>query len=152
MKIIQDEGFCTCGVNYSEYNYGDENYSLVAKDLKNYLPNEEPITAETIRNIIKKVTDNKKNKPFLISTERTRIFLNLLNVIADNTIKDKNDYGLKNKLLVDFYKLPDEGILESYIINNSLEDSYTADSLLEYIITKHDEISNKILSGGQIFG
>ena len=67
-----------------------------------------------------------------------------MNIIANNTIKDKNDYGLKNKLLVDFYKFPDEGILESYIKNNSLYDSYTADSLLEYIITKHDEISNKI--------
>lgn len=36
MKIIQDEGFCTCCGNYSEYNYGDENYSLLAKDLKSY--------------------------------------------------------------------------------------------------------------------
>ena len=125
-------------------NYAASTAENFAKDLKNYLPNEEPITGETIRNIIKKVKENKKNKPFLISTERTRIFLNLLNIIANNTIKDKNDYGLKNKLLVDFYKFPDEGILESYIKNNSLYDSYTADSLLEYIITKHDEISNKI--------
>lgn len=36
MKILQDEGFCTCCGNYSEYNYGDENYSMVTKDLNNY--------------------------------------------------------------------------------------------------------------------
>lgn len=36
MKILKDVGFCTCCGNYSEYTYGDENYSLVEKDLKNY--------------------------------------------------------------------------------------------------------------------
>ena len=125
-------------------NYAESTAENFAKDLKKYLPNEESITGETIRNIIKKVKENKNNKTFLISTERTSIFLNLLNIIADNTIKDKNDYGLKNKLLIDFYKCPDESVLESYIKDNSLYESYTADSLLEYIITKHDEISNKI--------
>lgn len=36
MKILQDEGICTCCGAYSEYNYGDENFSLVNKDLTNY--------------------------------------------------------------------------------------------------------------------
>lgn len=36
MKILQDEGICTCCGAYSEYNFGDENYSLVTKDLDNY--------------------------------------------------------------------------------------------------------------------
>lgn len=36
MKILEDEGLCTCCGAYKEYSYGDENYSLVVKDLKNY--------------------------------------------------------------------------------------------------------------------
>ena len=36
MKIKQDEGFCTCCGNFSEYNYGDEDHSFVTKDLNNY--------------------------------------------------------------------------------------------------------------------
>lgn len=36
MKILQDEGICTCCGAYSEYYYGDENYSFVNKDLENY--------------------------------------------------------------------------------------------------------------------
>lgn len=36
MKIKQDEGICTCCGTYSEYMYGDEDYSIVNKDLTNY--------------------------------------------------------------------------------------------------------------------
>lgn len=36
MKILQDEGFCTCCGFYGEYNYGDENFSTVTKDLTSY--------------------------------------------------------------------------------------------------------------------
>lgn len=36
MKILEDEGFCTCCGNYATYSYGDENFSLITKDLANY--------------------------------------------------------------------------------------------------------------------
>lgn len=36
MKIVEDTGFCTCCGNYADYNYGDENFSLITKDLANY--------------------------------------------------------------------------------------------------------------------
>ena len=36
MRVLEDEGFCTCCGNYAEYSYGDEDFSLVTKDLKNY--------------------------------------------------------------------------------------------------------------------
>lgn len=36
MKIVEEEGFCTCCGKYCSYNYGDENYSLIKKDLNNY--------------------------------------------------------------------------------------------------------------------
>lgn len=36
MRIVEDEGFCTCCGNLAEYKFGDENYSLVTKDLSNY--------------------------------------------------------------------------------------------------------------------
>ena len=36
MKILEDEGFCTsCGA-YGEYKYGDDDYSLLVKNLVNY--------------------------------------------------------------------------------------------------------------------
>ncbi|MBO7527684.1 MAG: hypothetical protein J6T74_07320 [Clostridia bacterium] len=36
MKIIEDEGFCTsCGI-FGEYRRGEEDYSLLSKDLDNY--------------------------------------------------------------------------------------------------------------------
>ena len=36
MKIVEDQGFCTCCGNFANYKYGDENYSIVTKDLNNY--------------------------------------------------------------------------------------------------------------------
>jgi len=36
MKIIEDEGFCTCCGKYTEYSAGQENFSFIKKDLKNY--------------------------------------------------------------------------------------------------------------------
>ncbi len=36
MKILEDEGFCTCCGNYATYSFGDENFSLITKDLANY--------------------------------------------------------------------------------------------------------------------
>lgn len=36
MKILEDEGFCTCCGAHGEYQYGEENYSLLKKDLENY--------------------------------------------------------------------------------------------------------------------
>lgn len=36
MKILQDEGLCSCCGAYAEYMYGDEDYSLVNKDLTSY--------------------------------------------------------------------------------------------------------------------
>ncbi len=36
MNILEDEGFCTCCGNFATYSYGDENYSLITKDLSNY--------------------------------------------------------------------------------------------------------------------
>ena len=36
MKIIEDEGFCTACGRYAEYKYGQDNFSLIKKDLNNY--------------------------------------------------------------------------------------------------------------------
>lgn len=36
MKIMDDEGFCTCCGAYGEYKYGDDDYSLLNKNLSNY--------------------------------------------------------------------------------------------------------------------
>lgn len=36
MKIINDEGFCTCCGTYGELKYGQENFSIIKKDLANY--------------------------------------------------------------------------------------------------------------------
>ncbi|MBE7082293.1 MAG: hypothetical protein E7378_01250 [Clostridiales bacterium] len=36
MKILEDTGFCTSCRNMVEYSYGDENFSFITKDLKNY--------------------------------------------------------------------------------------------------------------------
>jgi len=36
MKVLQDQGFCTCCGNYAEYKFGQENYSMIDKNLENY--------------------------------------------------------------------------------------------------------------------
>lgn len=36
MRIVEDEGFCTCCGRYQELKYGEDNHSLVKKDLENY--------------------------------------------------------------------------------------------------------------------
>lgn len=36
MKIIEETGICTCCGSFVEYRYGDENFSLINKDLENY--------------------------------------------------------------------------------------------------------------------
>ena len=36
MKILEDQGFCTCCGNFANYSYGDENFSVVTKDLASY--------------------------------------------------------------------------------------------------------------------
>ena len=36
MKIIEDEGFCTSCGRHLDFNYGEENFSLITKDFKNY--------------------------------------------------------------------------------------------------------------------
>lgn len=36
MKIIEDEGFCTCCGRHTEYRAGEENFSLIKKNLESY--------------------------------------------------------------------------------------------------------------------
>lgn len=36
MKILENAGICTCCGNFAEYQYGDENFSLMEKNLENY--------------------------------------------------------------------------------------------------------------------
>ena len=36
MKIVEDEGFCTSCAIFGEYRRGEEDYSLIKKDLNNY--------------------------------------------------------------------------------------------------------------------
>lgn len=128
-------------LEYYINNYASLTPESFGNFLKEKLPKDEIISSETIRGIIRKA---KENKPFAISTDRTSIFLKLLNIISDDKIKNENNYSLKNKLALDFYKYPGDDVLIKYIIDNKLHDSFTADSLLEYIIAKHDEISTKL--------
>ena len=36
MKIIEDTGFCTCCGTYQDFEYGEDNFSILKKDLDNY--------------------------------------------------------------------------------------------------------------------
>ncbi len=37
MKVIEEEGFCTCCHKYLYFKYGEENFSFLKKDLDNYV-------------------------------------------------------------------------------------------------------------------
>lgn len=138
-----------CGIIATELDnylkYAETTAENFGRDLKKYSSSEdddEPITGETIRRIIRNAKE--KNPAFLISSNRAKLFLKLFNIIADNKIKDQNKFSLKNKLVLDFYKYPGTEVLLKYIVDNKLYDSFTAESLLEYIITRHDEISSML--------
>ena len=36
MRIVEDQGFCTCCGRFADFKYGEENYSLIKKNLDNY--------------------------------------------------------------------------------------------------------------------
>jgi transcriptional regulator with XRE-family HTH domain len=123
-------------------NFANSTAENFARDLKKYEEtiSGEAISGETIRNIISKV---KHDRLYVISNERTRLFLKLFNILAEKAIEQGN-FSLKNTLLLNFYTYPGDDELKVYIDTNNLSDSYTPDSLLEHIISKHNEISKNI--------
>lgn len=117
--------------------------NLTAEKFGAQLPKGEELAGQTIRTIIKNAELQGESGRFTLSHERTRIFLNTFNKIADDEIKKNNNYTLKNQLSLDFYKYPGEAEIRK-LIQDSPTKKLDSTKLMNIIINNHDNLVNEI--------